>query len=153
MHQSPEQRLLAAAMMRRIDDALFPLSLSSPVALDRQKQTLAKKARQGKAPIWCVRRSYDYRNAIAWLESDALDWYADAIGYDSEFVARTVKLIQECLTWKAQRGLRPPLTPRRFSDAGEYLPPNNSKPSAPKPIYHCPRWQIPLRVRTHPQTL
>lgn len=107
MHQTPEQALFAASMVRRIDDAIWPLTMASHVSIESQKAAIDKKIARNRGPYFDVTRAHNYYNAISWLESSAFDWYAEACGYGGEFVKRTADLVQECLTWKAERGLRP----------------------------------------------
>ena len=108
MHQTPEQALFAASMVRRIDDAIWPLTMTGNHTLDEQKEKINEKLKGNcRTMYFDVTRAHNYYNAIRWLESSAFEWYADACGYGGEFVKRTADLVQDCLTWKAERGLRP----------------------------------------------
>ena len=103
----PEQTLLSAAMIRRVNDAIWPLDITHATPIEEQKKALLKRKMRDQLPSWDSYKRHDYWSAISWLESSQLNEFAEACDLGTEFVKRTFDLVQDCLTWKKQHGLNP----------------------------------------------
>ncbi len=96
----PEKTMWGAVLNRMVEDVIYPFripsSFNDSLSIDGQEERfkVAKRLPMLDDPT----RAKDYRRAVVWMESSALDETVQIMGYDSLFVSKVVTFVQDCMT-------------------------------------------------------